>query len=82
MKPHVTSTVHASMGDTLCKIATEISFTDINFKLWDKAQVVVLLSRTRYAKDIIFVCNKKKTINALTLLIQLNTQWEEYMNSV
>ena len=82
LKPHVTSTVHASMGDTLCRIAIEISSTEMNFKLWDKAQVVVLLSRTRYAKDIIFVGNKRKTIQALTLLIQLNTQWEEYMESV
>ena len=66
LKPHVASTVQASMGDTLCRIAIEISSTEMNFKLWDKAQVVVLLSRTRYAKDIIFVGNERKTIQGST----------------
>ena len=82
LKPNVTSTVHASMGDTLIKIATEISHNDSNYKLWDKAQIVVIMSRTRYAKDIIFVGNKKNTILAIVNLVQMNTQWQEYMESV
>ena len=47
LKHHVTSTVHASMGDTLNKIVTEISTEDNEYRLWDKAQAIVLLSRTR-----------------------------------
>ena len=82
LKPHVTSTVHASMGDTLVKIATEVSSHDSNYKLWDKAQVVVIMSRTRYAKDIIFVGNKASTLTALANLIQMKTQWQEYMEAV
>ena len=46
LKPDVTSTVHASMGDTLHKVATEVSLEDSHYMLWDKAQVIVLLSRT------------------------------------
>ena len=41
---HVTTTIHGCQGDNLHKL-----------RIWDKAQVVVLLSRTRMAKDIIFV---------------------------
>ena len=82
LKPHVTSTVHSSMGDTLPQIATEISFEDKDYALWDKAQIIVLLSRTRFAKDIIFVGNKRNTLNAICHLIQTNSQWEEYMQCV
>ena len=40
------------------------------------------MSRTPFAKDIIFVGNKVATINALVHLIQVNSQWHEYMESV
>ena len=55
LKHHVTSTVHASMGDTLNKIVTEISSENNEYSLWDKAQVIVLLRRTKVGKNIIFV---------------------------
>ena len=37
LKHPITSTIHASMGDTLKKVATEISDENESFKLWDKA---------------------------------------------
>ena len=82
LRPHVTSTVHASMGDTLHKVATEISSENGNYKLWDKAQVIVLLSRTKSGKDLIFVGNQNDTIQALCTLIQISSQWTEYMEAV
>ena len=42
IKHCVTSTIHASMGDTLNKVAMQI--TDAMFKLWDKAQIIVALT--------------------------------------
>lgn len=59
LKHHVTSTVHACMGDTLHKIVTEISNEQNELKLWDKAQAIVLLSRTSLGSNIIFVGDKK-----------------------
>ena len=44
---HLTSTVHACMGDTLHKIVTEISSEENEFRLWDKAQAVVFLIHTK-----------------------------------
>ena len=64
LKHHVNSTVHASMGNTLSTIVTEISENDSNYKLWDKAQAIVLLSRTCVGSDIIFVGDKESTITA------------------
>lgn len=82
LKPYVTSTIHSCMGDTLCTVATEISSDDGNYKLWDKAQVIVLLSRTKTGKNLIFVGNKQSTIKALTMLIQMKNQWSDYMDEV
>ena len=58
----MTSTVHACQGDTLHRIETEVSYGNSLYKLWDCGQVVVILSRTNLAKDVIFVGDKKETI--------------------
>ena len=39
-------------------MAIEISHQNSNFNLWERGQLDVLLSRTRYARDTIFVCSK------------------------
>ena len=82
MKHHVSSTIHASMGHTLGIVATSISTTIPRYKLWEKEQAVVLLSRTKNAGNIIFVGNKNDTLDALVMLIQTRTQFAEYMEHI
>ena len=82
LKHHVTSTIHAAMGDTLPSMSTEISQTHGEFKMWDKGQMIVILSRTKYAKDTIFVGDKNDTLNALKNLLTRKTQWTDYMDEV
>ena len=82
LKHRVTSTIHAAMGDTLPRVAMEISEDNNHFKLWDKAQVVVLLSRTKFSKDLVFVGSKCSTILALTLLLRMKSQWTNYIEDV
>ena len=60
----------------------QISDTDQNFKIWDKAQVIVACSRTRIGGNTIFVGDKTSTINTLTSLIQQRNQWTDYMEMV
>ena len=57
------------MGDTLNQMATSISTKDCNFELWDKGQLVVILSRTKFAKDSIFVGSKEETLTAFRQLL-------------
>ena len=46
---------------------------------WDKAQVVVMLSRTRRGEDIIVVCNNiEKAMNMMWKAITRGNQWMEY----
>ena len=82
LKHRVTSTIHAAMGDTLSRVAIEISRNDSSFRLWDCAQAIVTLSRTKLGKNLIFVGSKNETINALVELIQMKSQWTDYMEEV
>ena len=82
LKHHVTSTIHVSMGDTISKIVTEICNSSQLHKIWDKAQVIVLLSRTRNARDIIFVGNMESTIKSIIQLCKMSNQWTDYMELI
>ena len=82
LRHRVTSTIHGCQGDTLHKLATQVCSENNGFKLWDKAQVVVLLSRTRSAKDMIFVGGIDSTINCLVKMMCTKTQNSEYMEKV
>ena len=82
LRHRVTSTIHAAQGETLSSMATEVSLNDPLFRLWDKGQLVVILSRTKTAKDTIFVGNKADTIDALKSILIKRTQWCDYIERV
>ena len=46
--------------------------------MWDKGKMIVILSRTKYAKDEIFVGDKNDTISALKALLA-QKQWTYYL---
>lgn len=50
LKHRVTSTIHAAMGDTLVIVAIEVQRNDPNYKLWDKAQAIVVLGKKAWEK--------------------------------
>eukprot|EP00957_Ditylum_brightwellii_P052100 3951449-Ditylum_brightwellii.AAC.1 len=62
------------MGDTLPKVAVEISARSNHFEILDKGQLVVLLSRTTFAKNAIFVGDKEDTTLALKQLLTQQAQ--------
>ena len=71
------------MGDTLPSIATTFSMTDRNFYLWDKGQLIVIISRTRLAiLDTIFVGDKESTLNDLVAILKCCTQWTDHMENI
>ena len=82
LKHRLASTIHEAMGDTLPSVATEVSFSNSNFSMWDKGQMIVITSRTKLGKDTIFVSNKDDTLKALKSLLTRKTQWTDYMEDV
>ena len=67
------------MGDTLSKVTIHI--TDSMFELWDKAQIIVALTRTKIGKNTILVGDKEETIEAIVRLVQRRSQWADYMEN-
>ena len=80
LRPHVSNTLHGAMGATLSKIATEINVRGTGNQLWEKGQVVVLVSRTKFCKDLIFVGDQNATLEVICSLVQVQTQYDEYIN--
>ena len=72
------------MGQNLPSLTTKVTTAQVDTKYglwgWEREQVVVLLSRTRYAKDIIFVGSKRDTVDALASVLQLRYQFSEYIS--
>jgi predicted GIY-YIG superfamily endonuclease len=82
LRPHVSNTLHAAMGATLSKVATEINVRGTGNQLWEKGQVVVLVLRTKYCRDLIFVGDQNAMLDVITTLIQVQTQYDEYIDHV
>ena len=70
------------MGSDLGSIVTSVKLYESNYYIWLSEQVVVLLSRTSFVKDIMFVGDKKETSKALREIIQKKSPFQEYMNNI
>ena len=63
-------------------MATEISSADLDFHIWDKGQLIFILTRNKFAKDTIFVGIKQGTLDALKTILLSRTQWTDYIEHV
>ena len=79
LQHRVTNTIHGAQGQTLPQIATEISQADPDFNIWDKGQLIVILTQTKTAEDTIFVGSKEDTLDALKSMLLSRTQWTDYI---
>jgi hypothetical protein len=82
LQHYVSSMVHGIQGSTLQKLASQISNKDAHYRLWEKGQLVVLLSRTKRGVDTIFVGNKEETLDMLCEVLCFCSQFMEYMEHI
>ena len=82
LKHHVTIVIHTNTGDTLQSMENEISLGNGNYKMWDKGQIIVILSQTKLAKNNFIVGDENYTIAAMKYLLTRKTQWYEYMEEM
>lgn len=82
LRHRITGTIHSAMGDTYESMASSISNTDPNFSLWDRGQLVVIISRTKCPKKTIFVGNQFETLDALCDILVKKTQWTDYITKI
>ena len=80
LRHRIASTIHSGMGQDLSAVVTKVTCVedDPTYALWDKGQLVVLMSRTNFAVDMIFVGDAKETSKALSLLLQKKYSYSEY----
>ena len=62
------------MVDALPSVETLLSMSDNNYSIWYKGQLLVIISRTKLAKDTIFVGNKESNLDTLVRLLEKRTQ--------
>ena len=60
-KHHVSGTINSAVNYILPSVAISLSMAHNNYSMWDKVQILVILSRKKLSKDTIFVGNKEST---------------------
>ena len=81
LKLFTASTIHKTMGDTLFKIATQIT-SDKEYRLWMREQLYVLISRVRDLNNITFVGDKNQTLEEIRTLLKKQSQWSSIIEQL
>lgn len=79
LRPYISSTVHSIMGSTVENLVVQIG-TNPELALWEPAQVVVILSRTKSPKHLFFVGKKDNVIRSLWNALTAKDQFTDYIN--
>lgn len=79
MKSIGASTINKQIGNTLMRCAIEYHPPNCP---WEKAQIVVMLSRTHRACDTIIVGPKQAAIEHMYQLLCVGSQWTEYVETI
>jgi hypothetical protein len=82
LRPFVSATLHSIQGATLVKIVTCIAWAVEEMRLWEKAQFLVLISRTHFLSDIYFVGDKAQTMKTVRKCLRMRSQFDEYTEHV
>ena len=79
----VCSTIHKAIGETLPQIATQVSLHQKEYRLWEREQLLVLLSRVHTLQDITFVSHDHyDAIVALMDLVQQPSRLAAHIDHV
>ena len=78
LRPRIAATIHAAMGQDLPAIITKVD-GDKKYRLFQREQVVVLLSRTHFAKHIYFVGDPDATARLLWEALQVRSTYDAYL---
>ena len=83
IRPRLAMTIHKAMGGDFGKIVTQVGQCNDGYRLWSKEQVIVLLSRTHQACDIMFVGESPEhTADVLVEMLFKVSPYTAYMNHV
>jgi hypothetical protein len=80
---YVSSTVHKALGETCYSIATQISTQQRKYRLWEREQLLVLISRVPSLDNIMFVTeDPNDTLMAIKKLVHQIPPWMKHIQNV
>ena len=79
LRHHIASTIHSAIGHSVSKVATELG---PGKDIWEKAMVVVLISRVSRASDLIFVGDKRGNLDSIIRGLCVRNQYDDHMNHI
>jgi hypothetical protein len=70
LRHYVCSTIHKVIGETIPFLATQISHSSPKYRLWQREQLLTVLSRVEELSGITFVGSKEDTLAAVASLLR------------
>jgi hypothetical protein len=77
---YLCSTIHRIQGETVMMLATEMSLKKKEYKLWQREQFAVLISRVHSCQDIIFVGSTSDTRAAVEHIMSKSSKWDNFID--
>ena len=78
---YVCSTIHRIQGETVPMLATQLSNTEPQYRLWQKEQFIVLVSRVQRCRDIFFVGTPTETKRAIIAILDRSSKWDALVDN-
>ena len=66
---YASSTMHKAIGQTCSKFVAQIKSRDAMFALWDRRQLLVILSRVRKCNDVMVIGSPQDTLKSMRELL-------------
>ncbi|XP_047741131.1 uncharacterized protein LOC125179393 [Hyalella azteca] len=79
---YVCSTVHRLLGDSCSKLATQINPGNRTYSLWERDQLLVIISRVSSLDDVLFVGSQHDTMQAITELLNQTNVWDDRIDKI
>ena len=73
---YLASTIHRIQGDNVSVLATELSISKREYRLWQREQFAVLMSRVQRCGDIIFVGRVADIQAAIEDILKRSSKWD------
>jgi len=77
---YLCSTIHRIQGDTVPLLATELSLSKREYRLWQREQFAVLISRVHRCQDLIFVGSQSETRAAIEQIMLSSSKWDSLID--
>jgi hypothetical protein len=79
----VSSTIHKAIGETLPHIATQLSLQHKQYRLWQREQLLVLMSRVPTLNDMTFVTtDPEDTLAAMLNILMQPSRWAAHIEQM